>query len=201
MDISVALGARSMGSHFGILSVTDLQNSKRKNFLTQEAIHGWHEIAEYAARRGLEYLTWEPMSIPREFGETIRRAETLHRRLNTKAPLPIRLCLDVDHGDVSSHDPQDTDPYAWIAALGSKSPILHIKQSLREKSGHYPFIDAYNRQGKIVPQKIISAIRQFGHADTVLFLELAFREREPFESQILPHLKESVEYWRSHVEV
>ncbi len=198
-DISVQLGAKSMGSHFAILSVTDLENQQRRELMTQAAIDGWHEIAAYAKTLGLEYLTWEPMSIPREFGETIENTKALHRRVNENSPLPIRLCLDVDHGDVSSKNPDDTNPHKWLENFVYDSPIIHIKQSLKSKSGHHPFVEEYNKDGKIVPKEIISLIEQHGMDDTLLLFEFSFREREPFESLVLKHLKESVDYWRPYI--
>jgi len=199
VDISVELGAVSLGSHFGILSVTDLENKDRREFITQAAIDGWHEIAKYAKEKGLKYLTWEPMSIPREFGETIEKTKELHARVNQGSPLPIKLCLDVDHGDVSSTNPDDTNPHKWLEALAYDSPIIHIKQSLKSKSGHHPFIEEYNKDGKIVPQEIVDLIQKYGTKDTLLLFEFSFREREPFESLVLKHLKESVEYWRPYI--
>ena len=139
------------------------------------------------------------MSIKRELGETIGKAEILQRMLNKNSALPIKLCLDVDHGDVSSKNPLDTDPYMWIKRFGKEIPIIHIKQSLQDKSGHYPFVEPYNKEGKIVPKKLVDHLQKYGSDDTLLLLELSFREREPFESLVLPHLRESVEYWKPHL--
>jgi hypothetical protein len=198
-DISKRLGAVSMGSHFAILSVNDLKN--RKEEMTQKVISGWHEIAKYAKEKGLQYLTWEPMSIPREFGENIKNTKELHERLNHNAPLPFKLCLDVDHGDVSSKNPDDANPHKWLEVFGKDSPIIHIKQSLKNKSGHHPFAAEYNKDGKIVPGEIVGLLQKYGCDNTLLLFEFSFREREPYESLVLEHLKESVEYWRPFVSI
>ncbi len=199
VDISSELGAKSMGSHPGILSVVDVKDKARREFVTEEMVRGWHNVARYAKQRGLEYLTWEPMSIKREMGETIKKAEVLHKKLNSGSPLPIKFCLDIDHGDVASKDPRDTDPYAWLQAFAKDSPIIHIKQSMHDKGGHYPFVEPYNSQGKIIPEKFIDYLNKYGNDDTLLLLELSFREREPSESLVLEHLKASTEYWRPYV--
>lgn len=199
VDISVALGAASMGSHFAILSVTDLKDESRREYITYEAIKSWQEIAAYAKERGLAYLTWEPMSIAREFGETLDKTAILHERINQGSPLPIKLCLDVDHGDVSSLNPNDTNPYAWIERFAYDSPIIHIKQSRKDKGGHYPFISEHNKEGRIQGTKIIDHLQKYGTDDTLLLLELSFREREPDESNVLEHLKESVDFWKPFI--
>lgn len=199
IDISAALGARSMGSHFGILTATDVASSKRRKEITEEAAAHWQTLAAYAKNKGLEYLTWEPMSIRREFGETIGEARRLHKLLNNGSPLPIKFCLDVDHGDLASPDPRDTNPYAWLAAFAKETPIIHLKQSLLDKGGHYPFLDEYNQKGKIMPGKIMAHLQKFATNDTLLLFELSFREREPHESNILAHLKTSVNFWRPYI--
>ena len=38
------------------------------------------------------------------------------------------MMADIDHGDVTSANPADYDPYAWARAVPKVSPIIHIKQ-------------------------------------------------------------------------
>ena len=201
VDISIALGAESMGSHFGILTVPDLQDPAVRARRFRENVAAWHQIAAYAAQRGLAYLTWEPMSLPREYGETIAEARRIHQALNEGAPLPFKLCLDVDHGDVSSANPEDTDPYAWIREFARQAPIIHLKQTSANKHGHWPFAAAYNEDGRITPEKLLDALAAAGVEKVTLLLELSFREREPYESRVVPDIVASVNYWRPYVKV
>ncbi|MBI2579587.1 MAG: sugar phosphate isomerase/epimerase [Candidatus Aenigmarchaeota archaeon] len=196
-EISRRLGAESMGSHFGIMSVRDLK--ERKDEMLQRNIDGWKEISVHAKATGLKYLTWEPMSIPREYGESIEETRKIHSIVNRHTAIPMKLCLDVDHGDVSSKNPRDTDPYEWLMEFAKEAPIIHIKQSLKDKGGHWPFIHEKNKDGKIIPEKILQALEDAGVKETTLLLELSFREREPFESTILNDLKASVDFWRPYV--
>ncbi|WP_158999153.1 sugar phosphate isomerase/epimerase family protein [Pigmentibacter ruber] len=203
VQISVDLGAESMGSHFGIFTANDVNNPDLLKVRIQQNIEGWHEIAEYAKSQGLKYLTWEPMSIKREQGETIAATKILQKNVNLQSPLPFFICLDVDHGDVTSVNPDDTNPYAWINEFANESPLIHLKQSSANKQGHWPFIEEYNKFGKIVPEKIIDALERANSkakfSKTFLTLELSFREREPIDSNVISVLKESVAYWRKTV--
>ena len=113
----------------------------------------------------------------------------------------MKLCLDVDHGDVSSSDPRDTDPYAWISAFAKEAPMIHIKQTFYDKAGHWPFTPENNEKGKVTPQKILTALESAGVKDITLYLELSFRERQPFDSRVIEDIKASIEYWRPFVEV
>ncbi len=199
IDISVSLGAESVGSHLGILTVGDEQDPRRRKERIQQIICGWQNIAQYAAQRRLKYLLWEPMSIAREFGQTIAETKRIQRLLNKNSALPFKLCLDVDHGDMTSADPRDTDPYAWIEEFALKAPVIHIKQTLKDKSGHWPFTPQYNRKGKVTPQRLINALARSKVKEVTLFLELSFREREPFESRVIKDIQASINYWRPHV--
>lgn len=197
--MSVELGAEAMGSHFGILSTRDFMDTKRKTRMLQKNIECWREIAAYAKDAGLKYLMWEPMSIGREYGETINAAIGIHAAVNENISLPMKICLDVDHGDCSAGNPLDTDPYAWIAALGKESPCIHLKQRTMDVFGHKPFTLEHNKEGIITPERIIRALDDAGVQRTVLLLELSFREREPYESNMIKDIKTSVEYWRGYV--
>jgi hypothetical protein len=197
--MSASLGVRGAGSHFGILSVTDLENESRKKEVTEIAIGLWKQLSEVAFELGLEFLMFEPMSIPREMACTITETQELYNRVNEGAAVPIKLCLDVDHGFSLSPDPRDTDPYAWLEELGKISPVVHIKQSLMDKGGHWPFTSEYNERGKIIPEKVIKSLERSGADDVVLLLEISHRERYPAEGRVVSDLKESVDYWRKYV--
>ncbi|MFQ5836191.1 MAG: erythrose 4-phosphate dehydrogenase, partial [bacterium] len=107
---------------------------------------------------------------------------------------------DVDHGDLASSDPRDRDPYVWLRELGRLSPVIHIKQSTKDKGGHWPFISQYNKEGIITPPKVMEAIEASGAKEVVLLFEFSHRERYPTEYQVIDDLKESVEYWRKYIE-
>ncbi len=198
VDMSVALGATSMGSHFGIFSESDCNNTLINEKRRQENIEHWHEIAQYAAIQGLQFISWEPMSIAREQGETIQECKRLQDDVNKNAPLPFKLCLDVDHGDVCSLNPDDKDPYMWLKIFAKDAPLIHLKQTTDDKSGHWPFTAEFNKNGKITPEKLLVTLSEAEVKDVDLILELSFKEREPTDSRVLSILQESVEYWRKH---
>jgi sugar phosphate isomerase/epimerase len=198
-DIAAQLGARGAGSHFGAMSVTDLNNPGKREYIISEGVGEWQKLSRYGKSAGLEFLMFEPMSIPREMAHTIRDTHVLLKRVNKDVAIPINLCLDVDHGDLESKNPDDTDPYVWIREFGKVSPVIHIKQSLKDKSGHWPFIKKHNRRGIIKPSKVISAIEMSKATDVVLAFEFSHRERYPTEYNVLQDLKESVDYWREYI--
>lgn len=199
-DLSAKLGAEGSGSHFGVLSVRDNADPVRREERLSEGLKRWRQLAEHGAALGLKYVLFEPMSIPREIACTIAETrDTLERFESMAMPIPMRLVLDVDHGDLASPNPEDTDPYAWLRAFGAVSPVVHLKQSTRDKGGHWPFTPEHNENGVVMAEQVLEALEESGAQDVQLILELSHREREPAESRVLPDLKASVEYWRQFV--
>ena len=198
-EISVRVGAKTMGSHFGILTTSEYNDKDISEKRIIEAISYWHEIGSYGKKIGLKQILWEPMSVGREFGETIEKCLALQNRLNSNAPLPFKICLDVDHGDISSKNPNDYNPYKWLEKFCELSPVIHLKQSSNNKNGHWPFTKEYNKYGKIVPEKVLDILKKKRVYDVDLVLELSFKEREPWDSSIESDLIESSVFWQKYL--
>ncbi|NLS00972.1 aminotransferase [Rhizobium sp. P38BS-XIX] len=200
-DITADLGGHSVGTQFAIFTYRDYDNPARREELIRIAIDCWGEVAEHAKSAGLSYIFWEPMSVGREFGETIESSLALQDRL-TKAPfaIPMWMMADIDHGDVTSSDPDDYDPYAWARAVPKVSPIIHIKQSLMDKGGHRPFTAEFNAKGRIQPAPLLEAFNQGGAKDNEICLELSFKERDPNDRQVVAQIAESVAFWAPHID-
>ena len=200
-DIIADLGGRSVGTQFAIFTYKDYDDPVRRENLIQIAIDCWAEVAEHAKSAGLDYVYWEPMSVGREFGETIDEALKLQNRLTTAdMAVPMWMMADIDHGDVTSSNPDDTDPYAWARAVPKVSPIIHIKQSMMDKSGHRPFTAEFNAKGAIQPDPLLQAFAEGGAVDNEICLELSFKEREPNDRQVIDQIAESIAFWAPYID-
>ena len=200
-DITADLGGTSVGTQFAIFTYRDYDEPSRREALIERAIACWAEVAEHAKRAGLEFMFWEPMSVGREFGETIPAALALQERLSAaNMAIPMKMMADIDHGDVTSSDASDYDPYAWARAVPKISPIIHIKQSLMDKGGHRPFTAAFNAQGRIQPESLLKALAQGGAVDNEICLELSFKEREPNDREVIAQIAESITFWAPHID-
>jgi sugar phosphate isomerase/epimerase len=200
-DIIGDLGGTSVGTQFAIFTYRDYDDPRRREDLLKIAIDCWAEVAEHASAAGLEFVFWEPMSVGREFGETIAESLKLQDRLSGAAmAVPLWMMADIDHGDVTSSNPDDTDPYAWARAVPRVSPIIHIKQSMMDKSGHRPFTAAFNARGAVQPEPLLEALAQGGAVNNEICLELSFKERNPDDRQVIPQIAESVAFWAPHID-
>ena len=194
IDLSIDLGANYVGSHLGILSYED--NKKRNNILMKRVIKNWHILGEYAYKKKLKSLIWEPMSISREFGETINECKKIQTLLNKKKPFNFKLCLDVGHGDINSKNKKDYDPYYWLNSFVKESPVVHIKQVRKGSFGNLPFTKKNNSKGIIDAKKVINIIQKKKDEDTELAFELSFKERDPIDKNIKSDVISSVKYWK-----
>lgn len=200
-DIIADLGGRSVGTQFAIFTYRDYDDPARREELIQIAIDCWSEVAEHAKAAGLDYVFWEPMSIGREFGETIAASMALQDRLSAAGmAVPMWMMADIDHGDVTSDNPADHEPYAWARAVPPVSPIIHIKQSLMDKGGHRPFTAAFNTKGNIQPEPLLRAFAEGGAVNNEICLELSFKEREPDDREVIGQIAESVAFWAPHID-
>jgi sugar phosphate isomerase/epimerase len=200
-DITADLGGTSVGTQFAIFTYQDFDDPARREALIQIAIDCWAEMAEHAKAAGLKYLFWEPMSVGREFGETIASSLALQSRLTAaNMAIPMWMMADIDHGDVTSANPDDFDPYAWARAVPKVSPIIHIKQSLMDKGGHRPFTAAFNARGRIQPDPLLQALAEGGADNNEICLELSFKEREPNDREVIAQIAESVAFWAPHID-
>lgn len=198
-EIISDLGGKSVGTQFAIFTYRDFDDPVKREDLTKIAIDAWLEIAEHGKQVGLEFLFWEPMSVGREFGETIDGCLRLQDRLTkTDMAIPMWMMADIDHGDVTSKNKHDYDPYAWAQSVPLVSPIIHIKQSLLDKGGHRPFTKEHNDNGLIQPDRLLKALCSGGAHDNEICLELSFKEREPDDRLVIPQIAESVAFWAPH---
>ncbi len=193
---SSILGVEGAGS---ILSILDFQQLNNFNKNRNQVISYWKELSYLAKKRKLKYLMWEPMSVRREFGDTIKNTSQIHNLINKRANIPILLNLDVDHGNHYSNDKNDSNPYAWLKNLSKFSPSIHIKQKTKDIYTHKPFIKKYNKNGIIKPIKIIKTLSTDKIKEYYLYFEFSFREREPFDSSSIKDIKESVTYWKKYL--
>ena len=200
-NIAGDLGADGMGSQFAIFTQKDYNDPARREELIDIVTECWRDVAEQGKAAGLKYIFWEPMSVGREFGHTIAECRSFDKRLAAaNLPIPFKMIVDVDHGDVTSSNPDDTDPYAWAAAFPQESPIIHVKQSSMNKGGHWPFTAQHNKDGRIQPEKIIRTVTEAGGIDNEICMELSFREREPTDSNMVEMIRESVAFWEPHID-
>jgi len=199
LDASVDLGAKYVGSHLGILTYKDNNSKKRNSILSNRVIKNWTIISEYAKKRGIKALIWEPMSISREFGDTISECKDIQKKLVKKSKIDFKICLDVGHGNLNSKNKDDFNPYAWIKEFSSESPVIHLKQVIKNNFAHLPFTKSNNAKGLIKAPKVLEMLNKDNMDDRELAFELSFKERDPIDKNLKKDVLASVNYWKKYL--
>jgi len=195
LEMGSKWGAKNLGSHFGILTFAAYGDLDKREYLIEEAVKGWQKLSFFAKELGYECLIFEPMSVSREMATTVKETRELMDRVNAHCGVPMRVCLDVGHAP----HPSERDPYPWIVQLGAVSPVIHLQQTVLNKSNHAPFTDEYNRDGIITGERVMEAVKESGCTDSLFAFEISHREHHDTEPKIIPELKESVNYWRKYI--
>jgi sugar phosphate isomerase/epimerase len=192
LDMGAEFGAKNAGSHFGIMTFDSYTSEDKRRFILQEGIKGWQTLSFYAQEKGYECLIFEPMSVPREMANTIEETKELLDQVNAHCGVPLKLCLDVGHAP----HPSQRDPYPWIEAFAGISPVIHLQQTVLNKSNHAPFTAENNKIGIIDREKVLAAVKKAGCSDSLFAFEIAHREHWDTDFRIIRDLKESADYWR-----
>ena len=196
---SSQIGAVRIGSHIGILSIPD--NIQSRRIFQDRCIEYWKRLSSIVKRYGIKELSWEHMSIEREQGHTCDDINYILKKFE-ETEIPINLCLDPDHGDLTSTNQEDYEPYGLIKKYIGKANQLHLKQTTKDKRKNGPFTYENNKNGLIKATKVINHIKKYrlqDQQDLELILELNAREREPDDSTIIEDIKESLKYWRKAI--
>ena len=193
--MSVELGAEASGSHFGIMSVNDVDDPERIRQREGDGIAGWQELARAGKALGLEYLIFEPMSCPRENAWTWEETIRLRDLVNEDAAIPMEVCLDLGHAP----HPDQRDPVLWIRKTGAVSPVIHLQQTEAGHSRHWPFTAQYNERGVVQPDLMLRELAATGRPEFALFLEISHRERWPDDTYVIPELAESAQCWKDAI--
>ncbi|MCL2741185.1 MAG: sugar phosphate isomerase/epimerase, partial [Oscillospiraceae bacterium] len=130
LEIGARLGAKTGGSHFGIMTFGTYDDPAKRQAVLEEGVKGWRELVAHATRLGYESVIFEPMSVPREMANTIEDTLAILDMVNGGGGVPFGVCLDVGHAP----HPDQRDPYPWIERLGAVSPVIHLQQTELNKS-------------------------------------------------------------------
>ena len=195
MEIGSEFGATTFGSHFGILTFDVYNDPKKREYIIEEGIKNWQRLSKRAKELGYESLIFEPMSVPREMATTVEDTQDLLDRVNADCGVPLKVCLDVGHAP----DPSQRDPYFWVERLAAVSPVIHLQQTVLNKSNHAPFLPETNKDGIVKGEKLIPMVEAAGNTDALFLLEISHREHHDTDYRVIPDLAESVRYWRQWI--
>ena len=103
---------------------------------------------------------------------------------------PVYLTIDVGHqaGEHYGLGAPDTDYAAWLERFGAFAEIVHLQQTTRDASHHWPFTPEYNERGHVRVEKVLQAIERShgGRADGAVTEVLAPVQTTYLVAEIIP---------------
>ncbi|HUT74926.1 MAG TPA: TIM barrel protein [Armatimonadota bacterium] len=81
---------------------------------------------------------------------------------NATRRAPVYLTVDVGHmaGEHYGLSGADTDYAAWLERFGAFAEIVHLQQTTRDASHHWPFTPEYNERGHVRIERVLAAIER-----------------------------------------
>ena len=163
MDLALAMGTDRIGGHWDAFSVETLSDPARTEWAFCNIYRTFREIAAAAAEKGIAAVYNEQMYIPSEIPWTLRQAEEFLVEVNReRAGAPTYLTIDVGHmaGEHYGLSEPDTDYVAWVERFAAFAEIIHLQQTTRDASHHWPFTPEYNERGHVRIEKVLAAIER-----------------------------------------
>lgn len=215
MDIAIELGANKIGGHFDAFSVEVLADKDLYGRQLDILYKTLKDIAVIGAEKGMEAIYLEQMYTPSEIPWTLDQTDEYLIELNSaNKGCPIYLTVDTGHAAGKSYNlTGDSLLYEeWLKRFAAACEVIHLQQTTRDSSSHWPFTEEYNKKGDIVFDKILECI-QWSHENyhrfawsevmkpadqNILVLEV-IPSSTVEESQLIDQLTESCEYMRSSV--
>lgn len=198
IELTAVVGAAGTGGHIGALSVSANADLERRKLLIEDEKQRLGRLAEYAATQGLEFLLFENLAVPREYGYTIEEARELEQAL-AETRVPWRLCLDLGHAAALQTGSSSDEQSAWLAEAWRNTPVLQVSQTQRGTDAHGPFTEARNKVGLVRRDEILALLARWDVPEVFLFLEI-IPAHEADDATVLSELIESVEYWRRGID-
>jgi len=215
MELTLAMGAGKFGGRVDAFSVEVLASAEKYRHQMNSTIALYRELAGVGKEMGMEAIEVEQMYVPSLAPYTIAQANQYLEKLN-KNNEGCRLGITVDIGHCASHkyggSGKELLYEEWLRNFGCVCEEIHIQQTCRTSSSHFPFTEQCNEAGDVKIENLLEALR-WSHENcekliwsqylepvkkNILVLEYLPGTTET-EEEILDNISESAEYLRKYI--
>jgi len=215
MDIAKAMGAKYIGGHWDAISVEVLEDKEKTQKAIENIYKEFKELSKIVKEKGLLGISNEQMYIPSEKPWTIREAEEFLQEVNKdKIGAPVYITIDVGHQAGMHYGLNGEDLYytEWLKRFAPFSPMIHLQQTTKDSSSHWPFTEKYNKIGHVKIEEILESIKwAYEHlkensltkvlepVDKIILMVEVIPSSTKTERELLKELKETAEYLRRYI--
>ena len=155
LDVASMMGVDQIGGHVDAFSCEVLADEGRTEEAMQRIIAAYRDIAVEAKQKGHRAFYSEQMYIPSEVPWTLAQMERMLIECNrdNEGGVPVRVAIDVGH-QAGNHyglspDEPDCRYEEWLRRFGATAELIHLQQTTRDASHHWPFTPERNAQGDV----------------------------------------------------
>lgn len=163
-DLAQTMGVDQIGGHWDAFSCEVLQSPERTEEAMRRIIQTYREIAVEAKTKGQRAFYSEQMYIPSEVPWTLAQMERMLIECNADNPdgVPVRVAIDVGHmaGNHYGLEGEDLRYEEWLRRFGWTTELIHLQQTTRDASHHWPFTDEANVKGAVDIEVVLELLSQ-----------------------------------------
>ena len=163
LHLASEMGAPQVGGHTDAFSCEVLADEAATEAAMVRIIDAYKDICREAKTLNQRAFYSEQMYIPSEVPWTLAQMERMLIDTNTDNPngCPFRVALDVGHqaGNHYGLSGDDLRYETWLEKFGATSELVHLQQTTRDASHHWPFTPAFNEKGDIEIQTVLDALQ------------------------------------------
>lgn len=188
VDMTLALGAKVMGTPVGGMSNRDANDPGRRAELYASMVGQVKELAAYGREKGLEEIHIEATPLITEFPHSPTASVKLMDDLADSA-IPIKLLIDWGHALYQPLLGREADMDLWFEKCGPYIGSIHLQQTDGQLDRHWDF----TKEGLVTGEMIRRATEMAGLGDIPQYLEVVTAFESPDE-EVYAGLKKSMDY-------
>ncbi len=173
IDMTIAMGATSIGTPVGGMSYQDARDEKIRDKIYYRALDSIRELAAHGKSVGLEKIVIEPTPLFTEFPGTPENCQTFMQDLQGTTDIPVLLLLDWGHALMEPYLGEDADVEKWLDACGPYIDCFHLQQCDGQLDRHWGF----TQEGIIDVGELNKTLEKYNLDNLLSFVEVVY----PFE--------------------
>ena len=167
VDLTLAMGAKILGSPVGGMNYDDARDADKREQLYQEMLEYLRKLAAYGKEKGLEEIHIEATPLITEFPHSPSVCRKMMEDLDG-SEIPIKLLIDWGHALYKPLLKEEADIELWFRECAPYIGSIHLQQTDGEWDRHWDF----TKEGIVTPELIKRATKNAGLDNIPQYLEV-----------------------------
>lgn len=188
IDMTVAMGAKILGSPVGGMNYDDARNARRREELYQEMLEYIRKLAAYGKEKSLEEIHIEATPLITEFPHSPEASIKMMEDLKG-TDIPVKLLIDWGHALFKPLLKEEADIEVWFNKCAPYIGSIHLQQTDGAWDRHWDF----TKKGIVTPELIKKATESSGLDNIPQYLEVV-TIFEDEDDAVYDRMKKTMDY-------